>query len=106
MQIDKQHLIARGRTTEVYQYNSHLVVKLFFGWCPPEWAAREARIANLVHSRGLPVPRCEGLVQYAVEKWLVPVAAARLSEEIEAEREPILAFLTRSMGKDGRVPSR
>ena len=64
MQIDKEHLIARGRTAEVYQYGPRQVIKLLYNWCPPEWASREVQIAKLVHSRGLPVPKCEGLVEH------------------------------------------
>ena len=38
-----------------------------------------------------------GLTQAAIEAWIIPIAAARVKEDIPGERETLLAFLRRSM---------
>lgn len=43
-----------------------------------------------------------GVTKAAVEAWCVPLAAARLTEDIRGEREPLLALLQRSMSAGAR----
>jgi len=64
-------LIARGRTAEVYSYGAHQVIKLLYPWCPADWAQREAEAAERARSQGLPVPRCEGVVERHGRKGII-----------------------------------
>jgi thiamine kinase-like enzyme len=60
--MDKGHLIARGRTAEVYEWRQAEVLKLFYDWCPAEWAKHEASIAVIVNQKGLASPKYIGTV--------------------------------------------
>lgn len=48
--------IAHGNTSDVYEVSGDSVVKLLRSDIPPEWAEREAQIADAVHGAGLPAP--------------------------------------------------
>jgi len=48
--------IAYGRTAEIYPWPNNRVLKLFFDWFPRESIQYEARLAEVVHRSGLPVP--------------------------------------------------
>lgn len=48
--------IAYGRTAEIYPWPDNQVLKLYFDWFPREAITHEARLAEMVHSSGLPVP--------------------------------------------------
>jgi hypothetical protein len=50
-------LIARGRTAEVYAWGEDRVAKLFYDWCPSDWARHEADVARIVSGKGLPAPK-------------------------------------------------
>ncbi|MFZ1400222.1 MAG: phosphotransferase [Candidatus Promineifilaceae bacterium] len=48
--------IAYGRTAEIYAWNEGHILKLFHDWFPRESIQYEARLAEMVHRSGLPVP--------------------------------------------------
>lgn len=48
--------IAYGRTAEIYAWPDNHVLKLFHDWFPRESIQYEARLAEIVHRSGLPVP--------------------------------------------------
>ncbi len=48
--------IAYGRTAEIYPWLDNQVLKLYFDGFPREAIAHEARLAEIVHRSGLPVP--------------------------------------------------
>ena len=48
--------IAQGRTSEIYAWDDHHVLKLFRDWCPSDWVKYEARIAHAVFDSGVPSP--------------------------------------------------
>ena len=52
--------LARGRTAEILPRGTGEVIKLFYGWCPADWASREAAATSIAQARGLPVPECGG----------------------------------------------
>ena len=52
--------IARGRTAEILPRGAGEVIKLFYDWCPADWARREAAATSIAQALGLPVPRCSG----------------------------------------------
>ena len=66
-----QVVVARGRTAEVLAHGTDEVVKLFYTWCPREWADREAAGTSIAHSLGLPVPACRGIVTMGQRHGLV-----------------------------------
>lgn len=49
-------LIAVGRTSDVYEYGSHAVVKIPRPGVPDHWPALEADFTRAVHSLGVPSP--------------------------------------------------
>jgi uncharacterized protein (TIGR02172 family) len=55
--------IAQGRTSEVYLWNDHHVLKLYREWCPPHWIEEEARIARAVYAAGIPSPAAEEIIE-------------------------------------------
>ena len=55
--------IAQGRTAEIFSWDNDHVLKLYFGWCPPNWVEYEARIAHAVHSAGIPTPAAGEIVE-------------------------------------------
>ena len=63
--------MARGRTAEVLPRGTDEVVKLFYDWCPPGWADREAAATSIAHSLGLPVPECRGTTMVGQRQGLV-----------------------------------
>ena len=52
----KGDVVALGRTAEVLDWGDGRVLKLFYAWCPPAWADREARAARFIDGLGLPAP--------------------------------------------------
>ena len=48
--------IAYGRTAEIYAWDEGQILKLFHDWFPRESIQYEARLAEVVHGSGLPVP--------------------------------------------------
>jgi hypothetical protein len=67
----KMHLLAKGRTAEIFAWHDGRIVKLFHPWCPGEWIEREARIAVTVRAAGLPTPECYGQVEVEGRKGIV-----------------------------------
>lgn len=57
------HLLASGRTSEVFLSGDHNVVKVPRPGVPPHWARVEAGIAEAVHGAGVPCPEVRGLVE-------------------------------------------
>jgi hypothetical protein len=51
-------MIAVGRTAQVHEWRQGHVLKLYYEWCPADWAAREAAISRMVAEKGLPTPKC------------------------------------------------
>jgi hypothetical protein len=60
--MDRGQMIARGRTAEVYEWRQAEVLKLFYDWCPAEWAKHEASIALIVNQKRLACPKYIGTV--------------------------------------------
>lgn len=48
--------VARGNTSDVYRWGRNSIAKVLRPGIPDHWAAREARIMELVHAAGVPVP--------------------------------------------------
>jgi aminoglycoside phosphotransferase (APT) family kinase protein len=65
--VGQQHargeLIARGNTSDVWEWTAATVVKVLRPEIPRHWAALEAGITRRVHEAGLPVPATEGVVE-------------------------------------------
>lgn len=56
-------LIAVGRTAEVYAWNQGQALKLFYDWCPDNWAKHEVDIGHAMNATGLPIPELLGEVE-------------------------------------------
>jgi aminoglycoside phosphotransferase (APT) family kinase protein len=65
--VGRQHvrgdLVARGNTSDVWQWTATTVVKVLRPDIPTHWAALEASITQRVHEAGLPVPATDGVVE-------------------------------------------
>ncbi len=65
--VGQQHargdLVARGNTSDVWQWTATTVVKVLRPDIPRHWAALEADITQRVHEAGLPVPATDGVVE-------------------------------------------
>jgi len=55
--------LARGNTSDVWEWTPQTVVKVLLPDIPRHWAALEADITRLVHAAGLPVPATDGVVE-------------------------------------------
>jgi len=53
--------LARGNTSDVWEWTPQTVVKVLLPDIPRHWAALEADITRLVHAAGLPVPATDGV---------------------------------------------
>jgi aminoglycoside phosphotransferase (APT) family kinase protein len=56
----KRQLIARGRTAEVYAWQDHQVLKLFYDWCPAPWIKHEVDIGRILVNVAIPTPKMLG----------------------------------------------
>lgn len=74
--------IAYGRTAEIYAWDEGQILKLFHDWFPRESIAYEARLAEMVHGSGLPVPAVGEMVDVNGRTGLIyqRVAGAALFE--------------------------
>jgi aminoglycoside phosphotransferase (APT) family kinase protein len=50
-------LIAKGRTAEVYAWQDGQIIKLFYAWCPPQWAQQEIAIGRVMATLPVPTPK-------------------------------------------------
>ena len=55
--------IARGNTSDVWEWTPQTVVKVLLPDIPRHWAALEADITDKVHAAGLPVPAVDGVIE-------------------------------------------
>jgi Ser/Thr protein kinase RdoA (MazF antagonist) len=56
-------LIARGNTSDLWEWSPSTVVKVLRPEIPPAWATLEVDITRRVREAGLPVPATDGLVE-------------------------------------------
>lgn len=56
--------IARGNTSDLWEWSEGTVVKVLRPEIPAHWASIEADIVARVHAAGLPVPHTEGVVDF------------------------------------------
>lgn len=63
--------IAAGRTAEIYRWDDRHVLKLYQGWCPPDWADYEARVAGIVHEAGIPSPGVGKIIEVNARRGLI-----------------------------------
>ena len=52
--LDNRELIARGRTAEIYAWNTGTILKLYYDWLPSSWIDREARVARTIATSSIP----------------------------------------------------
>ena len=73
---NKGKLIARGRTAEVYAWQDHQVIKLFYDWCPAPWIKHEVDIGRILVNVAIPTPKllgtafldgCQGIIYERVD---------------------------------------
>lgn len=55
--MDKGPLIGQGRTADIFAWGDTQVLKLFKDWCSKGMVQYELKIAHVVQSAGVPVPR-------------------------------------------------
>src|SRR5687767_10588612 len=60
MTIPSANLIGRGRTAELFAWDGHQALKLFYAGWPSSAAEAEARLAKQVYESGLRVPAVGG----------------------------------------------
>ena len=63
--------IACGRTAELFAWGEGRVLKLFYDWCPPDWARHEADVVRIVGRTGLPTPKLIGATEVAGRPGLI-----------------------------------
>jgi uncharacterized protein (TIGR02172 family) len=69
--LSSNKLIARGRTAEVYAWETGNVLKLYMDWCPPDWVDHEAKIARAVSEAGVPSPAYREIVEVDGRRGIV-----------------------------------
>jgi len=60
---EKGHMIARGRTAEIFAWKDDQVLKLFLDEGAVRSVEHEAQVTGAVHKAGLPAPAVEGIVE-------------------------------------------
>ena len=50
-------LIATGRTAEVYAWGEDRILKLYYTWCPLDWAQHEVVTGRAISGKALPTPK-------------------------------------------------
>jgi len=80
--------IAQGLTAEVYVWDETRILKLFREGRSPEQVAREAHIARMVHSAGLPVPAVGEIVEVDGRRGLIYERVDGLSMTDSISRRP------------------
>ena len=66
-----RRLLAQGRTGELYEWQDGQVLKLFFDWCPPDWAAREIHVNRQLSTSDAPVPKLIDVAQIDGRQGLI-----------------------------------
>ncbi len=61
--MEKRRLIGKGRTAEIFALGEGKILKLFYSWCPAEWARKETDTTRFALEKGLPVPEVYGVVE-------------------------------------------
>ena len=64
-------LLAQGRTGELYEWQDGQVLKLFFDWCPQDWAAREILVNRQLLTSDAPVPKLIDVAQIDGRQGLI-----------------------------------
>ena len=89
--------IAYGRTAEIYPWPDNQVLKLYFDWFSRQSIEYEARIAQVVHNSGLPVPAVGEIVEVNGRTGLIyeRVAGVALFEVMSKRPWTIFRFARR-----------
>lgn len=87
--MDKQALIGRGRTADIYAWQGNKVLKLFHEWYSEESVAYELKIAHIVEAAGLPVPAIEdGMIEVDSRRGIVYERISGLSMVEALQKQP------------------
>jgi len=68
---NKDSLIAKGGTAEVYAWENGQILKLFYDWCPPGWIQHEIEINQLLARSSLPVPKLVGTMEISNRRGII-----------------------------------
>ncbi|MEX1296921.1 MAG: phosphotransferase [Candidatus Limnocylindrales bacterium] len=80
--------LARGNTSDIWAWSGHAVVKVLHPGIPGHWAEMEADTLARVRSAGLPVPECEGIVEFDGRAGIVMERIEGVSMWERIKREP------------------
>jgi uncharacterized protein (TIGR02172 family) len=64
-QLERETLIGRGLTSDVFTFGHERVLKLYFPWLPATTAQRELAVTRAVHAAGIPVPAAFDILHVA-----------------------------------------
>jgi len=64
-------LLARGRTAEVYAWNTGQILKLFYSWCPDHLVQIEVDSGRIVTATNVPTPALVNVVDVEGRKGIV-----------------------------------
>jgi aminoglycoside phosphotransferase (APT) family kinase protein len=97
--------IARGNTSDLWEWSEGTVVKVLHPEIPAHWASIEADIIARVHAAGLPVPRTEGVVDLDGRPGIVleRIDGASMWEWMKADPQRVPAFLSQLLDLQAEV---
>ncbi len=78
--------VAQGRTAEIYVWDATHILKLYRGWCPPDWVDYEARVAHAIVAAGIPTPAAGEIVELDGRRGIIyeRVRAFSMLQDIRA----------------------
>lgn len=69
--LSRDSLIGIGRSAEVYAWQEHQIIKLFYADFPPEFVEVEMSKSRMISSLNLPTPKFIGMVEIEGRKGLI-----------------------------------
>lgn len=82
--------IAKGRTSELYDWDAEHVLKLYHTWCPPHWVEHEAHVARVIAEAGIPTPAAGQVVEIDGRRGIVYERVVGISMLDDMRKRPWL----------------
>jgi uncharacterized protein (TIGR02172 family) len=92
MEISLSHPIAKGRTSEIYEWNGDTILKLYYDWCPAHWVEQESQVAHAIAQAGIPTPAPGEIVEVNHRRGLIYERVSGISMLQDLNTRPWMLF--------------